>query len=73
MTAKEEILALMKHVPDGLTVSETIERLRLVHAGEERVGISENGKASASKEAPSYAASAPRPLTAKPSGTKSSP
>lgn len=32
MTAKEEILALMEQIPDGLTVDETIARLQSAHA-----------------------------------------
>lgn len=40
MTAKDEILELMKQIPDGLTVDEALERLQLlydVHKGLEEV------------------------------------
>lgn len=31
MTAKDEILELMKQIPDGLTVDEALERLQLLY------------------------------------------
>ena len=60
MTAKEEILQLMKQVPDGLTFAETIDRLRSAYAAKDGAGASEKGKASAGKYAPPN--SAPPPL-----------
>ena len=50
MTAKEEILDLMKQIPDGLSVVETIDRVRSAYAAKEGVRASEKGKMLGDKE-----------------------
>ena len=57
MTAKEEILALMKQIPDDLTVDEALEQLRAAYATNDGA---EKRKASTFREALSD--SAPPPL-----------
>ena len=59
MTAKEEILALMKQVPDGLTVAETIDRMMSAHAANGGVGTPQKNSEPATKGAPG---SVPPPL-----------
>lgn len=52
MTAKDEILELMKQIPDNLTVDEALEQLRSAYAAKD---VTENRKASAFKEvSPNY-------------------
>ena len=60
MTAKEEILALMEQIPDGLTVSDTIARLQSAHAANGGVEKLAPAKSPTDKEAPP--GSAPPPL-----------
>ena len=51
MTAKEEILALIDQVPDGLTVAETIERLQSVYAANGGAEKLKEGKEATPKQA----------------------
>ena len=60
MTAKEEILALMAQVPDGLTVSETITRLQSAYDANGVVEKLEKNKALTAKQP--LADSTPPPL-----------
>ena len=60
MTAKEEILALMARIPDGLTVAETIDHLQSAYAANGSVGKPEQNKTPAAKQPPD--GSAPPPL-----------
>ena len=59
MTAKEEILALMAQIPDGLTVAETIARLQSVYAAKGSGEKPEKSKAAILKQAQPDPASPP--------------
>ena len=60
MSAKEEILALMEQIPDGLTVAETIDRLQSAYAANGGVEKLEKGKTQTARQP--LAGSAPPPL-----------
>ena len=59
MTAKEEILVLMKQIPDGLTVAETIDRMKSAYVANGGVGTPQKNREPVSTGAPD---SAPPPL-----------
>ena len=51
MTAKEEILELMKQIPDDLTVDEALERLQLLYDVEQGLQEAERGETVSHEEA----------------------
>lgn len=51
MTAKEEILELMKQLPDELTVDETLERLQLLYDVQKGLEEAERGETVSHEEA----------------------
>ncbi len=51
MTAKEEILELMKQVPDGLTVDEALEQLQLLYDVHKGLQEAERGETVPHEEA----------------------
>ena len=51
MTAKDEILALMKQIPDGLTVDEALEQLQLLYDVHKGLEESERGETIPHEEA----------------------
>ena len=51
MTAKEEILALMKQIPDGLTVDQALEQLQLLYDVRKGLEEAERGETVSHEEA----------------------
>ncbi len=51
MTAKDEILELMKQIPDGLTVDEALERLQLLYDVQKGLEEAELGETVSHEEA----------------------
>ena len=51
MTAKDEILELMKHIPDNLTVDEVLEQLQLLYDVHEGLEDAERGETVLHEEA----------------------
>ena len=51
MTAKDEILELMKQIPDGLTVDEALERLHLFYDIQKGLEEAELGETVSHEEA----------------------
>ena len=51
MTAKEEILELMKQIPDNLTVDEALERLQLLYDVQQGLEEAQRGDTVSHEEA----------------------